>query len=230
MSHRWVMGREARSHEIRAIMTQVQTYGRGTWTMTPQAEKEDDGQRKCSQLHEPPTSTHIHLQCDYMHAQCLRRLWAQQKTVNSLCKKTGWTEKIVDERHRGRGRQYLVRWHGEGLKGDWWPMVGSQWNHPLSQTLRKLSILIDLDLDPKISSHPLQWPACSRLHLTTCIICIYLCTNICWPSLNPRGQVCLTHQLGQPSQASQPMTLIQRKPVPLWQVRGFVGKGMGYPW
>ena len=31
-----------------------------------------------------------------------------------------YVEKIVDERHRGRKRQYLVRWRGEGPEGDLW--------------------------------------------------------------------------------------------------------------
>ncbi|KAG1846005.1 hypothetical protein C8R48DRAFT_554648, partial [Suillus tomentosus] len=29
-------------------------------------------------------------------------------------------EKIVDERRRGRGTQYLVRWQGEGPEADEW--------------------------------------------------------------------------------------------------------------
>lgn len=31
-----------------------------------------------------------------------------------------FVEKIVDERRRGKGRQYLVRWRGEGPEGDIW--------------------------------------------------------------------------------------------------------------
>jgi hypothetical protein len=31
-----------------------------------------------------------------------------------------FVDKIVDERRRGRGQQYLVRWRGEGPEGDIW--------------------------------------------------------------------------------------------------------------